>query len=498
MYYPSRSEFIRKAKEGTLIPVYREVLADMETPVSAFAKIGTGPYAFLFESVQGGEKWGRYSFLGRSPSLIFRTKGRRAEIEQGGETKTLPVSRDPLVLLQELLASYRPVPVAGLPRFFGGMVGYLGYDAVRFFERLPDRTVDDLGLPDTTFFLTDTLLVFDNLTQRIKVVSNAVVPEPTEEGAHAAYEVALAKIDQLVADLGKPLERPISFAPAASRPAPPVRSNFTQDAFVAAVRRCQEYVGAGDIIQAVLSQRFAVETQSDPFDAYRALRVINPSPYMYFLRLGELTMVGTSPEVLVRLEGDRIDLRPIAGTRPRGRDDAEDQALAAELLADPKERAEHIMLVDLGRNDVGRVAASGSVEVNELMVIERYSHVMHIVSNVRGRLAAGQDAFTVLRACFPAGTVTGAPKIRAMEIIEELEPVKRGPYAGAIGYFGFSGSMDTCITIRTILFAGHQAWIQAGAGIVADSDPEREYQETVNKAQAMLRAIEMAEQGLER
>jgi anthranilate synthase component 1 len=370
----------------------------------------------------------------------------------------------------------------------------LGYDAVRFFEAIPDLTADDLTLPDALFLFTDTLLIFDNVGQRIKVVSNAFVPEPTRHAADAAYEHALSQIEALVADLRKPLERP-SLLPQGSRP-PEVSSNYTREAFCQAVRQCKEYVEAGDIIQAVLSQRLQVEARVDPFDVYRALRVINPSPYMYFLRLGDLTIVGSSPEVLVRLEEGQIDLRPIAGTRPRGKGEGEDCALAEELLKDPKERAEHIMLVDLGRNDVGRVATIGSVEVNELMVIERYSHVMHIVSNVRGRLQEGKDAFDLLRACFPAGTVTGAPKIRAMEIIEELEPVKRGPYAGAIGYFSFSGNMDTCITIRTILFANGSAWVQAGAGIVADSDPDREYQETMNKAAALLRAFEMAEGGL--
>jgi anthranilate synthase component 1 len=494
MYYPSREEFREKARIGNLIPVYREILADTETPVSAFMKIGRGEHAFLLESVQGGEKWARYSFLGRNPSLVLRTKGRRAELLRTRGTTEHILIEDPLEFIKENLNVFRPVKIDGLPRFFGGFVGYLGYDAVRFFEVIPDLTADDLKLPDAIFLLTDTLLIFDNVGQRIKVVSNAFVPEPTRKAADAAYDHALSQIEALVTDLRKPLERP-SLLPQESRP-PAVSSNYTRGAFCRAVRKCKEYVEAGDIIQAVLSQRLQVEARVDPFDVYRALRVINPSPYMYFLRLGDLTIAGSSPEVLVRLEEGQIDLRPIAGTRPRGRDEGEDRALAEELLKDPKERAEHIMLVDLGRNDVGRVATVGSVEVNELMVIERYSHVMHIVSNIWGRLQEGKDAFDLLRACFPAGTVTGAPKIRAMEIIEEFEPVKRGPYAGAIGYFSFSGNMDTCITIRTILFANGSAWVQAGAGIVADSDPDREYQETMNKAAALLRAIEMAEGGL--
>lgn len=494
MYYPSREQFTAKARFGNLIPIYREVLADTETPVSAFLKIGGGEYDFLLESVQGGEKWARYSFLGRNPSLVIRTKGREAEILRSGAPAERRVITDPLDLVKEVLSVYRPVKVEGLPRFFGGMVGYLAYDAVRFFETLPDRTEDDLALPDALFLLTDTLLIFDNLGQRIQVVSNAFIPDTSPHTVHDAYELAVSKIEALVADLCKPLDRPL-IAPMPSRSAE-VKSTFSHEGFCRAVRTCKDYVEAGDIIQVVLSQRLEVKTLARPFDVYRALRIINPSPYMYFLRLGDLSLVGSSPEVLVRLEEGQIDLRPIAGTRPRGRDEAEDLRMADELLGDPKERAEHIMLVDLGRNDVGRAAVPGSVEVNELMVIERYSHVMHIVSNVRGQLAEGLDAFDLLQASFPAGTVTGAPKIRAMEIIEEQEPVKRGPYAGAIGYVSFSGNMDTCITIRTIVFTKEGAWIQVGAGIVADSDPEREYQETLNKAAAMLRAIEMTEGGL--
>jgi len=495
MYYPSRKAFKAKAHLGNLIPVYREVLADTETAVSAFLKIRGGEYAFLLESVQGGEKWARFSFMGRNPSLVIRTKGSQATLSRPGVPPEQRRISNPLDLVKEVLRIYRPVKVEGLPRFFGGMVGYLSYDTIRFFEALPNLTEDDLALPDALFLLTDTLLIFDNLRQRIQVVSNAYVPDTAASTAEAAYDLACSKIEALVADLRKPLDQPL-VTPVASRP-PEVTSTFTREQFCRAVQRCKDYVAAGDVIQAVLSQRFEIKTAAQPFDVYRALRIINPSPYMYFLHLGDLSVAGSSPEVLVRLEEGQIDLRPIAGTRPRGRTEGEDHTLATELLADPKERAEHIMLVDLGRNDVGRVAATGSVEVNELMVIERYSHVMHIVSNVRGRVREGQDAFDVLRASFPAGTVTGAPKIRAMEIIEELEPVKRGPYAGAIGYISFSGNMDTCITIRTVLFAKERAWIQAGAGIVADSEPEREYQETLNKAAAMLRAVEMAEGGLD-
>jgi len=496
MVYPSLEGFCQRAREGNLIPVYKEILADMETPVSAFRKIDSGNYAFLLESVEGGEKWGRYSFLGSNPSLVFKSKGRLAEVisPQGPEKHF--VERDPLDLLKGLLSRYRPVRVEGLPRFFGGMVGYLAYDMVRFFEELPDCTHDDMGLPDAMFLLTDTLLIFDNVAHKIKVVSNAHLPEGSStRSLEEAYGEAKRKIDAIISSLRRPLGAPLT---ALKSPVPlEVRSNLTSDEFQKAVEAAKEYIKGGDAIQVVLSHRLQARTSADPFDIYRALRIVNPSPYMYYLRLGDLKIVGTSPEVLVRLEDGKIDLRPIAGTRPRGTDELQDQVLAQELMADPKERAEHIMLVDLGRNDIGRVARIGSVRVSELMVIERYSHVMHIVSNVTGELQEGRDAFDLLRACFPAGTVTGAPKIRAMEIIEELEPTRRGPYAGAVGYFSFSGNMDTCITIRTILLKDGHAMVQAGAGIVADSQPEREYHETMSKAQAMLKAIEMAEAGLE-
>lgn len=491
-YQPSLDEFKRLAAPGTLVPVYREVLADMETPVSAFRKIDSGNYAFLLESIEGGEKWARYSFLGSNPSLVLKAKGREAEVVRGNSVERRLLAGDPLETLRELVQAHRPVRVAGVPRFFGGLVGFLGYDTVRHFERLPERTKDDLGLPDLLFLLTDTLVVFDNVTHKIQVLSNAQVGEGA--GPEAAYEEACRKIDAIIAALRRPLGAGIS----SRRTGPPLRvdSTFSEAEFCRAVAKAKEYIRAGDAIQVVLSQRLQARTTADPFDMYRALRVINPSPYMYYLRLGDLRVIGSSPEILVRLEEGRIDLRPIAGTRPRGRDEAEDRALEQELLTDPKERAEHVMLVDLGRNDVGRVAATGSVRVTELMAVERYSHVMHLVSNVTGTLAPGRDAFDLLRGCFPAGTVSGAPKIRAMEIVEELEPVRRGPYAGAVGYVSFSGNLDTCITIRTILVVDGTAFIQAGAGIVADSEPIREYRETLAKAQALLRAIEVAEGGL--
>ena len=495
MYTPSFDDFCQLAQDGNLIPIARHILADTETPVSAFRKIDSGNYAFLLESVEGGEQWGRYSFLGANPSLVLTVTGSRAEVLEGKGRRLLSEAHDPLTALAELLREYRPVIVPGLPRFTGGFVGFLGYDTVRHLERLPATAGDDLGLPDAVFLLTDTLVIFDNVTHRITVLSNAAVTDRARPALERVYRESVQKIDAIIAALRRPMGAPLGSA--AAHPARPPTSTYTREGFCEAVRRAKAYVQAGDVIQVVLSQRLTLETAADPFDVYRALRVVNPSPYMYYLRLGDLRIVGSSPEMLVRLEGERIDLRPIAGTRRRGPTEAEDRRLEAELLADPKERAEHIMLVDLGRNDVGRIAQAGSVTVPELMVVERYSHVMHLVSHVRGTLEAGRDAFGVLKACFPAGTVTGAPKIRAMEIIEELEPVRRGPYAGAVGYVSFAGNLDTCITIRTAVFSRGTATLQVGAGIVADSVPEQEYEETMNKAQAVLRAIALAEAGLE-
>ncbi len=494
MIRPSLSEFRERAKQGNLIPVYREVLGDMETPVSAFRKIDDGKYSFLLESVEGGEKWARYSFLGSRPEVIVRSHGRSVEVIRQGRKEVRSFVQDPLEAVRDLLAEYRPVPDPGLPRFYGGGVGFLGYDVVRFFERLPDRPKPGLGLPDVLFMITDTLVIFDNMTHRITVVSNAHV---NGRSASAAYRDAVRKIDAIVAKIKKGAGSQKPGARRKAKKEAKLTSNFTKAQYEQAVLKAKEYIKAGDIFQVVPSQRFETAISVEPFEIYRALRLINPSPYMYFLRCGDATVVGASPEVMVRLEDGRIELRPIAGTRRRGAAEDEDRALEQELLADPKERAEHIMLVDLGRNDVGRVSAPGTVQVSELMVIERYSHVMHIVSNVRGALAPGRDAYDVVRACFPAGTVSGAPKIRAMEIIDELEPARRGPYAGAVGYFGFSGNMDTCITIRTLVIKDRMAYVQAGGGVVADSVPALEYQETVNKAKAMLRAVEMAEEGLD-
>lgn len=492
MYYPSFKEFREKAKEGNLIPVCRDILADMETPVSAFRKIDEGEYSFLLESVEGGEKWGRYSFLGANPSVIFRSKGTEAEIFENGRVEIIKDISDPLEPLKKLIKRYTPVEFEGLPRFYGGAVGYLSYDAVRFFESLPDTSRDELDLYDSFFLITDTLLIFDNIKHRIKIVSNAHL----EDGLtiQEAYEQAKKKIERIINKLQKPLKTPSS--KTGKMLTARLRSNFTKEEFQKIVRKAKRYVREGEIIQVVLSQRLQAKKTVDSFDLYRALRIINPSPYMFYLHLGKQVLVGSSPEVLVRLEGQKIELRPIAGTRPRGRNEQDDQRLEKELLMDPKERAEHVMLVDLGRNDVGRVARIGSVEVNEQMVIERYSHVMHIVSNIQGLLKKGKDAFSVLRAAFPAGTVTGAPKIRAMEIIEELEGTKRGPYAGSVGYFSFSGNMDMCITIRTIIINRDRIYLQAGAGIVADSRPEREYRETINKTKALVKAVEMVQKGL--
>jgi anthranilate synthase component I len=490
MYYPSFDEFKAKASQGNLIPVYREIMADLETPVAAFLKLDRDDFSFLLESVEGGEKWGRYCFLGGEPSIIFQCKGSRVQITRGGHAE-IQDGVDPLDALKRLMAEYHPVEVEGLPRFFGGAVGYLTYDMVRFFERLPDQTTDDLDVPDAMFMITDTIVIFDHMLQKIKVVSNALVDGPPEK----AYQQAIVKIEQLIARLHQPVPPRHGSEPT---PGPlTLTSNFTKEAYERVVERAKEYIGAGDIIQVVPSQRFTAAIDIDPFDIYRALRTVNPSPYMFYLKFGDLRLVGSSPEVNVRLEGSLIELRPLAGTRRRGRSAAEDLEIAAELMQDPKERAEHIMLVDLGRNDVGRVAKIGSVKVTELLQIEKYSHVMHLVSHVVGELVEGKDCYDVMRATFPQGTVSGAPKIRAMEIIEELEPTKRGPYAGAVGYVGYSGNMDTCIALRTMTVKGNAAYLQAGGGVVADSVPELEYEETLNKAKALMRAIELARAGVE-
>lgn len=494
MLYPNFKDFKKYAKEGNLIPVYREILADLETPLSAFLKL-KGKNCFLLESVEGGEKWARYSFIGSNPSLIIEGTGNNLTIKKGRRAQRIKAKKDPLEVISAELDKYRPVKIPGLPRFFGGFVGYIGYDTVRYFEELPDMGHAGHELPDIFLMLTDTLVVFDNLTHKIQVISNAHI----EGSPREAYEKAGMKIDSIVKKLRSRAVIPKSPGPPAHLKTDRKKSfssNFTKSQFMRAVEKTKEYVKSGDVIQTVLSQNFHKDTKVPPINVYRALRVINPSPYMYYIETGKSTIVGSSPEILVRVEGRTLELRPIAGTRRRGKTPDEDKFMEEELKADPKEIAEHIMLVDLGRNDLGRVSTIGSVKLTELMTVERYSHVMHLVSNVVGKLKKNHDAFDVLRASFPAGTVSGAPKIRAMEIIEELEPTKRGPYAGSIGYFDFSGNMDMCITIRTIIFKDNKAYIQAGAGIVADSDPEKEYNETVNKAKGMFKAIEMAEREL--
>ena len=491
MFFPTRDTFYTLAEKGNLIPVYREIMADMDTPVSAFIKLDDGRFSYLLESIEGGEKWGRYSFLGSNPSLIIRSKGKVVETIENGITTTETVD-DPLTCIRDLLARFSPVEVEGLPRFFGGAVGYLGYDMVRHFEHLPTDKPALIDAYDSYFLITDTIVIFDNMSQKIKVVSNAHLNGGIT--AEQAYGEATKKIEAIVQRLQTPLPTEKK-TPSGKKVE--LKSNMTREKYEAAVEKAKEYVRAGDIIQVVPSQRFSGELSADPFDIYRVMRTINPSPYMFFLRLDDTVIAGASPEVMVRKEGQRVELRPIAGTRPRGATTEEDARLAAELLADPKERAEHVMLVDLGRNDLGRVCKAGTVNVTELMVIERYSHVMHIVSNVQGELESDRDAFDLVRATFPAGTLSGAPKVRAMQIIDELEPVRREIYGGAVGYFSFSGNMDLAITIRTLVIKDGKVHLQAGGGVVADSDPAAEWQETVNKAMAARRAIEIAEKGLE-
>jgi len=490
MHYPDLSEFIKLSAKGNLIPVYREILADTFTPVTAFLRLGGSP-SFLLESVEGGEKWARYSFIGSRPSKVLRGRGRRVEVIEGPAASVVIDSDNPLEVIKKEIAAYRPVEVKGLPRFFGGLVGYIGYDMIKFFEPVQQAEKQGLELPDFFLMLTDTMLIFDSLQQKIQVVSNAHV-DGRDIGD--VYRESVQKIDAIIDRLKSPAEPVTSIASGHSDG---FGSNMPKQDFLSAVERSKEYVMAGDIVQVVLSQRFERTSPVDPFTVYRALRVINPSPYMYFLDTGDAKLVGSSPEILVRMENGRIVLRPIAGTRRRGETEAADRALEEELKQDPKEIAEHIMLVDLGRNDVGRVATVGSVKVTDLMTVERYSHVMHLVSNVEGDLKDGLDVFDVLGACFPAGTVSGAPKVRAMEIIEELEPTQRGPYAGSVGYFSYSGNMDMCITIRTLIMKDGKVYVQAGAGIVADSEPEKEYAETVNKAKGMMKAVDMAEEGLD-
>lgn len=495
MIYPDFRQFKKLAKQGNVIPVYREILADLETPVSAFLKIDDTAYSYLLESVESQENVGRYSFLSANPSIVFRSKGRRVDFirltRNGRQKRSYQCPNSPLDEVRVLMAGLRFVPVKGLPRFCGGFIGYVGYDMVRFFEKIPDKNPDELEVPDSVLMLSDTLVIFDHVNRKIKVVANAILSgHESAASLRRVYNESTRKIVRLVRKLHRPLKT--SSDPIGPTRSLKIASNMTKQGFMKAVLRAKEYIKKGDIIQVVLSQRFKTRLRSRPFNIYRSLRAINPSPYMFYLKLDDLTLVGSSPELLVRCEEGVVATRPIAGTRPRGGDEKEDTRLAKELLADQKERAEHLMLVDLGRNDLGRVCRSGSVKVDEFMAVEKYSHVMHIVSHVVGRLKAGKDAWDALTVCFPAGTLSGAPKIRAMEIIDELENVRRGPYGGAIGYFSFSGNLDSCIIIRTIVIKKGQIFMQAGAGLVSDSDPEKEYNETLNKARAMLQAVQSA------
>lgn len=497
MIYPSEKDFLNLTRKGNLIPIYKEIVGDFETPVSAYLKAAKkSKYAILLESVEGGEKICRYSFLAKDPELVFKSKGTQAEVirflPSGTKTEKIDIDKTPLDEVKKMMSKYRFVEVEGLPKFCGGFVGYIGYDAVRFFENLPVQPKDDLKLADIILALVKDLVIFDHLNHKIKIVSCVELPN----GASAKqklflYKKAQTSIDKTITALRKTISEPqTNKTKKVARL--PVSSNLTEKQFERSVIAAKKYILAGDIIQVVLSQRFKTNISTDPLTIYRALRTINPSPYMYFLHFDDITIAGSSPELLVRCENNIVETRPIAGTRPRGKNDKEDLALARDLLADPKERAEHIMLVDLGRNDLGRVCQKGTVKVSEFMNIEHFSHVMHIVSNVKGVLQKNKTPFDVIQAAFPAGTVSGAPKIRAMEIIDELEPTARGPYAGAIGYWGFANNLDTCITIRTIVMKNKTAYIQAGAGIVADSNPKKEYIETKNKAKALVSALEMA------
>ena len=492
---PDREAFRTLARQGNLVPVWEELLADEQTPVGAYARLRDRlradhgvSHTFLLESVEGGEQIGRYSFIGGQPRAIFRAWDRRVEIERRGRTETLE-DTDPLDALRRLLGDYRPVRNPPLPRFTGGAVGFMGYECVARFEPVPVREDQAIPAPDMVFLVTDTLVVFDRVRHTVLLIANALV---ADGDADAAYDRARTRIAALRETLSAPRPaRMIALGGPQPLPSTP-HSTMTRAQFVDAVERAREYIRAGDVIQVVLSQRFDVPFAGDALDVYRALRSVNPSPYMFCLDLGGSALVGSSPEVHVRCEDRAVAVRPIAGTRPRADDPARDAALERELLADPKERAEHLMLVDLARNDIGRVCEYGSVTVPEFMVIERYSHVMHIVSEVTGRLREDLDVFDLMRATFPAGTVSGAPKIRAMQLIAELETARRGPYSGVVGYFGFDGGLDCCITIRTAVLDQGRALVQAGAGIVADSDPDREYEETCSKARGLLAAIERA------
>ncbi|MCM8796801.1 MAG: anthranilate synthase component I [Candidatus Omnitrophica bacterium] len=491
MYSLGLKQFLNLTREGNLIPVYKEINADLDTPVSLFLKLKKSNFAFLLESVEGQEKVARYSFLGTNPSFVFKSKGRDIEIiSLTGKRKYFVTDTTPLDEIKKIMSAFRPVKVRDLPRFYGGLVGYMSYDMVRFFEDIPDKNPDDLNVPDSVFMLTDNILIFDHIKHTVKIVVNLMLGDRkfSRQEKAKAYLNAIKKIDAIEKELLRNLPYK-QMNPGNSPQRIKLEANFTKSQFQRNVMKAKEYIKKGDIIQVVPSQRFKINIKRRPLEIYRNLRTLNPSPYMFFLHLKDIFLIGSSPEMLVRCENGVIQTRPIAGTRRRGENEEEDARLAEELINDKKERAEHIMLVDLGRNDLGRVSRPGTVTVSEFMSIEKYSHVMHLVSEVRGELDCNKDIYDVLRSVFPAGTVSGSPKIRAMEIIDELENVKRGPYAGCVGYFSFSQNMDACITIRTIVVKGKYAYVQSGAGIVADSIPEKEYQESVNKAKALLEAI---------
>ncbi|MBD3271359.1 MAG: anthranilate synthase component I [Elusimicrobia bacterium] len=490
--YPRISEFKKLARKGNVVPVFTHILADRDTPVSIYEKLaGASPYACLLESIEGGERWGRYSFIATSATTIIAINGRTVTVKRNNRVVRTETTANPLALLQRLLKSYRPVTIPHLPRFWGGTIGFMGYDMVRTIERLPDRHAPMPGIPDGLFFVSDHVVIFDHVSHKAYVVSCVELKKGMK--LDRAYRAAVRTINDTVKRIARrttiPHPRPVRKHAA-------LVPNMKKKDFLKAVRTAKQYIRNGDIIQTVLSQRFSLNLNVKPFEVYRALRVINPSPYLFYLTMKDLCLIGSSPEVLVRKEGSRAIIRPIAGTRKRGKSADQDARLERALLKDPKELAEHVMLVDLARNDIGKVCRYDSIRLPEIKVIERYSHVMHIVSSVVGELKQGRDAIDLLAATFPAGTVTGAPKIRAMEIIDELENRRRGPYAGAVGYFSFSGNMDMAITIRTIVVSGKTAWLQAGAGIVADSIPAREYTETKNKAAALVEAIRLAERGM--
>ena len=495
MVRPDLESFRKLARSAPAVPLVREVVADLDTALAVFLKVDDRRHAFLFESNEGGEHWGRYSIIGLGARAIFEARAGVVEISRSGERKRHRLasdrSEDPLDLLRRLLAELRPAPLPDLPRFAGGAVGYVSYDWVRYVERLPETNPDPLGLPDCWFVFPETVLVHDRTRERLTIIHDVEIRGG--ESVDAAYERGLHALERVEAMLAAPTPRPAP-TPSSDAPLEPT-SNVTRERFIEMVKRCQEYIHAGDIFQVVPSQRLTLAQRSDPLAIYRELRLLNPSPYLFFMRCGDHVVLGSSPEIHVRLTGDLIELRPLAGTAPRGATPEEDKEIEKRLLADPKELAEHVMLVDLGRNDVGRVAEIGSVVVDEFEIVERYSHVMHIVSNVRGRIRADRDAVDLLRATFPAGTVSGAPKVRAMEVIEEVEPERRGLYAGCVGYFDYYGNMDTCIALRTLLVKDGKLYVQAGGGIVADSEPEKEFQETLHKAGALLRAIALAGSG---